>query len=198
MYKTSFTFTATPPTSVFVLMYNNTKQILATTGKNSIDIPVYSGSPCDCIRRFSISDETLEGETETGTYKIDIVQILPATGGGSVSASTWTVEDLILQPIGFLPFNCDNPPEEANSFSLYGWTGPHSNLWINDRVEYDEQYTGDFYTDTPNPTTTSKLYMKDGREIINIRGLNPGGGYDDWSPSNGIIIENNSIKITPT
>ena len=192
MYKSSFSFTATPAPSSFILTYNNTKHVFPN-GIGTLAIPFYEGSPCQCDRRFSISTD----EEDPGYYTVQIAQTIPengsssSSGSGGVSAIVWTNVDLILQPLGFLPFDCDNPPsEDAIPFQLYGWT-IENNIWLHVNA-FDGPITNTVYTTTTTPTTTSNIYTRKGIEIVELWG-SVSASLGNWEKSAGLIINSGSI-----
>jgi len=202
VYKTSFSFNSTPRIPKLTVVCGPYRYEL----KNAVGefkIPYYQDSPCELDRRVSISYGSYDEDDKMATvpYTVSVVGIPPggldtgtkASGGvGDVQAYVFTTEDIYFYPSGFFPFGWDGSTERLY---LYGWTIPNFQAYIND--DTSKYYTGNVYTDTEIPTTTSKLYLKDGTEINHIQS-SAGASIGDWYPSDGITVNNGSISFTCT
>ena len=211
-YKSSFTLQTTAPLrdltvkcNTFSYTFSDLQDTVTCTIPDSAN-----QSEMDQIFTMNPGEESDDGEGHLiYSYSISIRQsadvgdnpntrsLRKIPSGESPEAATWTINDIQLRATDFLPVFCqDNvSPLEMKQFYLYGWDGHINYLWINDSLGEGEQYTGNFYTDTPNPTSTSKLYTSDGTEIYHIL-ASAGASMGDWYASDGIIVSGNTISFT--
>lgn len=207
VYKTTFSFTSTPRIPKLTVVCGPYRYELKDA-EGEFVTPVYTGSPCELDRRIGISHDPYDEEDDkmaTVLYTVSVVGIPPGglddetkvSGGigGSVDVPSFTIEDIIIYPSGFFPIYGSDPEYSTERLNLYGWTIPNFQAYIND--DTSKYYTGNIYTDTETPTTTSKLYLKDGTEINHIQ-ASAGASMGDWYSSDGITVNSGNISFTCT
>ena len=191
-YKSEFNFTATPRIpSMTIICGPYTYFLKDSTGQ--IEIPIYSGSPCQLVRILTVSLEDIPepiDPTSIFPYRVSIRQSMPAetnttentgtrlAGGGGISASVWTTEDITLYPKGFFPINCANPPYEAERLYLKGWTTDNTTV----------------YTKSATPSSGDSYYKTNG--IAYSQNELEVSGVSLFSTINSYDSTNNTITIT--
>ena len=101
----------------------------------------------------------------------------PGYSSASISIERQEGHDIVLTEIG-------QAYEDYVEGSLYAWTCPGAGIMYFDGTTTHPIEDDTLYTDTPNPTTSSQLYLADGTPVRLV---------DIWAPGSPTILTGESI-----